>query len=123
MDGRFGRIQPTIELIGDNFLYPDAGILAGVCPMLKYSLDLNTELSLHVAAGAGPSYLSLDTFEQGPAGFNFIDQIGAGLEYDFGSLELDLDYRFAHISHANLRHANNNGIDMHSILLGIRIPF
>lgn len=123
LNGRFGRIQPTLELIGDTFIYPESGNLIGLCPLIKYTFDLNERLSFHVLAGAGPTYLSLDTFEQGQAGFNFIDQIGTGLEFDIGEFELDIDYRFSHISHANLRKGNNNGIDTHAVLLGIRFPF
>lgn len=117
---QFGRLSPKIELVADTYVAPDLGYLLGVTPLLKYSYPFTFNFSAFLEAGAGPVYLSLETFEQGDPGFNFIDQIGGGVEYNLGGLQFTLGYRFSHVSHAGLRNNRNRGIDTHAVLLGIR---
>lgn len=119
----FGSLNPKLEVISDQIISPEQGYLVGICPMLQYKYRFDFGLEAFLEAGAGPTYLSLKTFEQGGPGFNFIDQIGGGIRYEMGPVEADVSYRFSHLSHAGLRDTQNRGIDSHTILLGLRIPF
>lgn len=66
--------------------------------------------------------MSLETREQ-ETQFNFIDQAGAGLVFSLkASLDLELGYRFWHISNAGIRHPNS-GINGHAVHVGTTVRF
>jgi lipid A 3-O-deacylase len=123
---KYGRLNIGIEAFGNSTIEPELGLLVGVAAMIKYSYDVNDILSLYLEGGAGPNYLSLGTYEQSKSGFNFYDQIGAGIELRPGPRSphsLILGYRFGHISHAGLRSSRNRGIETDTIIFGFSTKF
>lgn len=117
------RILVGPELVTDIVRKPGSGYLAGVSSIAKFSYRLE-DFTFFGECGAGPTYLSVQTHEQGHPGFNFIDQLGGGVEYQFAKhLSLGAKYRYSHISHAGLRDAPNHGIDSHSGFLSFKFDF
>lgn len=99
---------------------PESGVIAGISPMLHYSYPFHL-FSPYVEAGAGPAYISFDTYEQEVAGFSFFDQVGAGLRLRSNYFALTFGYRFGHLSHGGLLRSRNRGIETHTFILGIII--
>jgi hypothetical protein len=72
--------------------------------------------------GSGPMFMSLHTHEQGSQ-FNFNDFAGLGLHYFFKkSVALTLEYRFRHVSNANLTE-RNKGLEGEFGLCGMSFLF
>ena len=64
-------------------------------------------------------FLSIKSVEQGDAGFNFLDQLGAGLQYKVSERTAIFGgYRFRHISHAGLADRPNGGINSNALVAG-----
>jgi len=117
------RILVGPELVTDIICKPSPGYLAGVSSIVKFSYRLE-DFTFFSECGAGPTYLSVQTHEQGNPGFNFIDQLGGGVEYRFTErLSLGVKYRYSHVSHAGLRDAPNHGIDAHSGFVSFKFDF
>jgi len=96
------------------------GIEAGCGFGIRYLHEVARPVDLFFEASAAPMFYSIDTAEQGKAGFNFLDQIGAGLQYRFASDKAIFGgYRWRHISHAGIADRSNDGINSNAIVVGI----
>jgi hypothetical protein len=113
-----GKLQTSFEVYGNSILEPETGILTGATGFIRYVYPLYDRWHIFIEGGAGPSYLSIDTREQGQAGFNFNDQIGFGVKYHLVDQTIFIAYRFSHLSHAGLRDTSNSGIEMHTFVFG-----
>ena len=122
IDKNLGTLTLNLEAYHHRFIAPETGSLIGAAPMLRYSYPLG-DFSPYLEGGAGPGYLTIRTKEQGPPGFNFLDQGGFGIDYHIDDLTFTLGYRCSHISHARLRNGPNGGIDEHIIRFGLSIDF
>lgn len=111
------------ELITDLIVKPKSGYFVGLAPIAKITYTWDP-FRVFVEAGAGPSYLTIRTKEQGGPGFNFVDQVGVGMECNIlDRLSLVGKYRYSHTSHAGVRDSSNNGIDAHSGQFGLKLDF
>lgn len=120
----YGELHLSAEFFSHNFIRPVYGVAVGVGAVLKYTYSPVEYWFLYIEGGAGPMYLSFDTYEQRSAGFNFLDQVGSGVEYFLMSdFSIKFGYRFSHISHARLRNNHNLGIDAHSMIFGISFHY
>jgi hypothetical protein len=107
-----GKLSFVLEPFYNPILEPKCSQELGLEVMLQYAYPIIKKVSPYIEAGAGPMYLGLSTAAQGAAGFNFLDQLGAGLKIEFTPRNiLTLGYRYRHISHAKLRGKPNKGID------------
>jgi hypothetical protein len=123
---KYGDLQVNAEVVVDTITSPSLGVLAGLVPMVRYNYPslYRSNTTFFIRGGAGPGYFDTMTHEQGNPGFNFIDQIGAGIEHRLNDFSrLSLSYNFTHISHAGIRPTTNRGIEYHSIMAGIVIEF
>lgn len=117
-----GNLQLAVEPYVAAITTPEAGVEAGVAFFIKYAYPLHSKISPYIEVGAGPMYFGIDTFEQEKAGFNFVDQGGAGFQYFFDTdKSFNLGYRFRHISHAEFTDNENAGINSHAIIAGISL--
>jgi len=113
----------TLQLICEPFVNgfsgPEDGVEVGCSIGIRYLHEVSGPVDLFLEAGAAPMYYSVHTVEQGKAGFNFLDQIGAGLQYRFGAKKaLFGGYRWRHISHAGLADRSNSGINTNALIIG-----
>ncbi len=107
-----GKLSLVLEPFYNPIIEPSSSEEVGLEVMLQYAYPIIKKVSPYIEAGAGPMYLGLRTNAQGAPGFNFLDQLGAGLKIEFTSRNvLTLGYRYRHISHAKLRGKPNKGID------------
>jgi hypothetical protein len=114
----YGTLQLAFQPFWNAIIEPDTGIETGLSVKLFYSYPVYDCWELYLEAGAGPGYLSIETEEQGDAGFNFFDEGGLGIKYFYTSCcSANLGYRIRHVSHAGLRSGSNDGIDSHAIML------
>lgn len=119
IDSRNYSLQFICEPFVNAFYEPEDGIEAGCSFGLRYLHEVSYSIDLFLEASVGPMYYSIDTIEQGKAGFNFLDQIGAGLQYQFTAKKaLFGGYRWRHISHAGLADRSNEGINSNAFIIG-----
>ncbi|MEE9903972.1 MAG: acyloxyacyl hydrolase [Chlorobium sp.] len=112
-------LQLTLEPFVNIVSGPDDGVEAGCGFGVRYLHEVASPVDLFVEASVAPMYYSIDTREQGAAGFNFLDQFGAGLQYRFApGKALFAGYRFRHISHAGLADRSNDGLNSNAIVAG-----
>jgi len=117
-----GILEFQIEPFLNPVFSPDAEIEAGVSFLIKYAFPLNEKLMPYLKFGAGPSFMSLDTREQGTK-FNFVDSAAAGFSWFLKEdLTLDVEYRFRHLSNCSVDEPNG-GINTQSILMGLSFRF
>ncbi|MEI8186393.1 MAG: acyloxyacyl hydrolase [Chlorobiaceae bacterium] len=108
-------LEPFVNAIAGDKRGVEAGLSIGVryFQAIAKSFDLFTEISV------APMFLGIDTVEQGVAGFNFLDQIGLGLQYKLSDCSaFFVGYRFRHLSNANISHPNL-GINSDAPVCGI----
>jgi len=112
-------LQLTLEPFVNIVSGPDNGVEAGCGFGVRYLHEVASPVDLFVEASVAPMYYSIDTKEQGAAGFNFLDQFGAGLQYRFApGKAFFAGYRFRHISHASLSDRSNDGLNSNAIVAG-----
>lgn len=112
--------EPFVDLLTEY----KTGVTVGAGLTAKYVHPLTEDLSAYVEIASGPSYLSVETIEQGEDGFNFLNQGGAGLRYAISAeRSIDLGYRFRHLSHADIRGKPNGGIDTQAVIVGYTFHF
>ncbi|TNJ36256.1 acyloxyacyl hydrolase [Prosthecochloris vibrioformis] len=114
------RIQLTVEPFVHTIVEPEHGVETGCAFGVRYSEPVAGPLCVYAEGSVAPMYLSIDTVEQGGAGFNFLLQAGGGLEVELSSvMGLFTGYRFRHISHAHLVDRPNAAIDSHAVVAGV----
>lgn len=110
------NIEPFVNYVNG----PHRGFELGSAFMFMYSKGISDSVKIYIEGGVAPMYLTIETIEQDQEGFNFLDQGGAGLQFCLSSsCALTVGYRFRHISHADLRHASNDGINTHAGIIGL----
>ncbi|NTW82242.1 MAG: acyloxyacyl hydrolase [Chlorobiaceae bacterium] len=108
-------LEPFYNVI-DN---PVNGYETGCSIGLRFRHELSGPVDYYIEGSVGPMYLSVDTFEQGGKGFNFLDQIGVGIQCQLSENHaFYTGYRFRHISHAGLVDRPNIGINSNAIVAG-----
>jgi hypothetical protein len=80
LEGGRGTLQFALEPFANAVVGPEGGMETGLDVFVRYLHPLTPSVQLVSEIGAGPMYFSLDTREQGDAGFNFLDQFGLGLQ-------------------------------------------
>ncbi|MEI7789515.1 MAG: acyloxyacyl hydrolase [Chlorobiaceae bacterium] len=115
--------QSTLQLVFEPFLNsmtaPKTGVETGCSIGLRYLHPLSVSVALFTEASFAPMFLSIKSVEQGAAGFNFLDQLGAGLQYKVSERTAIFGgYRFRHISHAGLVNRPNGGINSNALVAG-----
>ncbi len=119
VESRKQALQFVCEPLVSGVSGPEDGVEIGCGFGIRYLYELDRSVGFILEASVAPIYYSIDTIEQGRAGFNFLDQIGAGFQY-----RLTLDkaifggYRWRHISHADLTHRPNSGINSNAVIIG-----
>lgn len=110
-----GELQITVEPFVNPVIEPSGGAEVGFTLFVYYDYPICDRLEWYAEVGSGPSYLSINTIEQGHDGFNFLNQLGSGVKWLYNEKHsIGLGYRYRHMSHGALRNSNNNGIDTHS---------
>lgn len=119
LKSRRNALQLTLEPFVNVVSGPEDGMEAGCGFGVRYLHEVASPVDLFIEASAAPMYYSIDTKEQGKAGFNFLDQIGAGLQYRFApGKAFFAGYRWRHISHAGLADRSNDGINSNALVAG-----
>ncbi|MCF8384033.1 MAG: acyloxyacyl hydrolase [Chlorobium sp.] len=112
-------LQLTIEPFVNAVSGSEDGVEAGCALGVRYLHEVSRPLALYLEASVAPMYYSIDSVEQGKAGFNFLDQFGAGLQYRIApAMALFGGYRFRHLSHAGFADRSNDGINTNALVLG-----
>ncbi len=116
---RTSTLQFTLEPFVNAFSGSEEGVEAGCGLGIRYLQEVVLPVDLFLEISAAPMYYSIDTLEQGASGFNFLDQIGAGLQYRLAPGKAVFGgYRFRHISHAHVVDRSNDGINSSALVLG-----
>jgi lipid A 3-O-deacylase len=124
IDGHQSTLQFALEPFVNSVSKPEAGIETGLGIGLRYLVELSGPVDLFTEASFAPMYLSIKSTEQGDAGFNFLLQAGAGLQYKVSSrTALFAGYRFRHISHGGLSDRPNEGINSNAIVAGLSLLY
>lgn len=114
-----GKVQFILEPFYNTIESPVSGYEAGCSIGLRYLRELSASAGFYLEGSVAPMYLSIDTVEQGASGFNFLDQIGTGLQFKLsGNNAVYAGYRFRHISHAGLVDRPNTGINSNALVIG-----
>jgi lipid A 3-O-deacylase len=116
--------QSTLQIALEpfvNFLSrPASGVETGCSIGLRYLHELSNPLNIFMEGSVAPMFLSINSAEQGKAGFNFLNQIGVGLQYKVtGGTALFTAYRFRHLSNGGLVGGPNMGINSNAIVAGV----
>ena len=119
MDGCQSKLQFVLEPFINSIAEPETGVETGCSIGLRYLHPLSASVDLFTEASFAPMFLSIKSAEQGAAGFNFLDQLGAGLQCKVSkSTAIFAGYRFRHISHAGLADRSNAGINSNAFVAG-----
>lgn len=114
-----GKLYFVLEPFYNPIIAPKNSQEVGFDVFFQYAFPIiKDRIFPYVEIGAGPMYLGLRTVAQGSPGFNFLDQVGAGVKfYITDQYSLNLGYRYRHISHAGIRGKPNKGIDTNAGIL------
>ncbi|NTU50551.1 MAG: acyloxyacyl hydrolase [Desulfobulbaceae bacterium] len=124
ISGGRSTLQFALEPFVNPVVEPEIGLEAGLGIGLRYFHELSGPVSLFFEASVAPMFLSIDTAEQGKAGFNFLDQMGAGIQCRLSDRAAVFGgYRRRHISHAGLADRSNNGINSNAIVAGFSLLY
>jgi len=111
-------VEPQINPVFN----PETDLEIGVGVGLKYMHPVTEKISAYIFGSTGPHYITVKTKEQ-TNGFIFSDTIGAGISFFLTEKSsLNLEYRFRHISNADLVKPNG-GIDTHFGMIGYSVYF
>jgi lipid A 3-O-deacylase len=114
-----GKVQFILEPFYNTIDSPLSGYETGCSIGLRYLHELAGPAGIYFEGSVAPMYLSIDTSEQGAGGFNFLDQLGTGLQFRLSdNSAVYAGYRFRHISHAGLVDRSNAGINSNAFIVG-----
>lgn len=118
-----GTLQLAFEPFINSVIAPEKGVETGLDFFIRYLHPLFPSVKLVSEIGSGPMYLSINTVEQGKAGFNFMNQIGLGLQKALtDNTALTVGYRFRHISDAGIR-SPNSGLNSNAIVVSFSMLY
>ena len=104
-------------LLGKKLRDMEFGMNTGIA----FSYRLGDNYHAYAAIGVGPHFITVKTASQS-RGFIFSDNFILGLKRNFfmqdKSYDLNIQYRFRHISNANIMQPNK-GIDNHFLIFGL----
>ena len=124
IEGGQSLLQLALEPFVNGIDNPELGVETGCGIGVRYLHDLSAPVDVFVEGSVAPMFLSIDTHEQGKAGFNFLTQIGAGFQYNLtGRTALFAGYRFRHLSHGGLADRSNMGINSIAIVFGVSLLY
>ena len=124
IQGSRSTLQFTLEPFVNAVSGREDGIEAGCSLGVRYLHRVARPLDLFVEASAAPMFYSVETVELGAAGFNFLDQFGAGLRYRFArDKAIFAGYRWRHISNAGLVDRSNDGINTDALVVGLSLLY
>ncbi len=119
MQGCQNTVQFVLEPFINSITDPKAGVETGCSIGLRYLHPLSPSVALFTEASFAPMFLSIKSAEQGDAGFNFLDQLGAGFQCNVSKrTAIFAGYRYRHISHAGLADRPNAGINSNALVVG-----
>lgn len=112
-----GTLQLAFEPFCNPVIEPESGVETGLNVFFRYLHPVAPSVKLVSEIGSGPIYLSVDSREQGDAGFNFLNQFGLGTQLAVsGNSAITIGYRFRHISNAGTSQPNR-GINTNAVVL------
>jgi hypothetical protein len=116
-------LQFAIEPYASYIVNPHANIETGMSFAFKVGiLPQTAKLQPYLKAGAGMSYMSMHSREQGTQ-FNFIEYGGLGVHYFFKkNTALTLEGRFRHLSNSGIDDPNH-GINTYFVNIGLSQNF
>jgi lipid A 3-O-deacylase len=121
MQARKSTVQLAFEPFVNTVTKPSHGVEAGLDLFVRYLYPVSPGVKLVAEVGSGPMYLSIDTEEQGRAGFNFLNQFGLGTRVAVSKeCAFTLGYRFRHLSNGGTA-SPNFGINSNAIVLSCSI--
>ncbi len=124
LSGYRSGLQLALEPFYNTIHGTEKGFETGCGFGVRYFHKLTGSTNLFLEASVAPMYLGIDSREQGRAGFNFLDQIGVGVQRTLsGPYALFSGYRLRHISHAGLVDRPNSGINSGAFIAGISYSF
>lgn len=121
LDSVAHTIQIAFEPFIDRVFQPSVAGSAGWDLFLRYRHQLTSRLDAYVEVGGGPVYWGLATYEQGRAGWNFLDQIGGGYRLAITPRHgVFAGYRWVHVSRAGLdtKSRADKGINANGLVVG-----
>ncbi|NTU52556.1 MAG: acyloxyacyl hydrolase [Chlorobiaceae bacterium] len=112
-----GRLQLAFEPFCNPVTKPESGVESGLNVFFRYLHPLSASMKLVSEIGSGPMYLSIDSEEQGKAGFNFLNQFGLGAQLAVtGKSAITIGYRFRHLSNGGTSQPNR-GINTNTAVI------
>jgi lipid A 3-O-deacylase len=113
-----GNLEGRLELWGGGQHDPEGAYLVGFTPSLRYNVATGSRWMPFVDAGAGVSLTDIGLPDLCTT-FEFNVQGGGGCSYFLrDDLALTLQYRFLHISNANIDKPNV-GVNAHVVYIGL----
>lgn len=119
-----GNFEALAGVFGGGLFEGKGSYVSGVTLWLRYNFVFqeNTRLVPYLEAGAGLSMADVDHYLLGET-FNFNLDLSAGARYLLSDhWSVNLEYRYQHISNANLS-SSNIGINAQGVALGISYLF
>jgi len=116
-------LQLALEPFCNPVSKPESGIETGLNVFFRYLHPIAPSVKLVSEIGSGPMYLSIDSVEQGKAGFNFLNQFGLGAQFAVsGNSAITVGYRFRHLSNAGTSQPNR-GINSNAVVLSCSLLY
>jgi len=113
-----GSLEGRLELLGGGQYHPESTYLFGFTPVLRYNVATGNRWMPFVDVGAGVSLTDIGLPDLCTT-FEFNVQGGAGCSYFLkDNLALTLQYRFVHISNADID-SPNVGVNINVIYIGL----
>jgi opacity protein-like surface antigen len=123
MEDSKGKLQLALEPFCNPVTEPESGVETGLNVFIRYLHPIAPSVQLVSEIGSGPMYLSIDSLEQGNAGFNFLNQFGLGAQVAVSdNSAITLGYRFRHLSNAGTSEPNR-GINSNAVVLSYSLLY
>ncbi|RXK87741.1 acyloxyacyl hydrolase [Chlorobaculum sp. 24CR] len=118
-----GTLQLALEPFCNPVTEPDSGVETGLDVFIRYLHPVAPSVKLVGEIGSGPMYLSIDSREQGEAGFNFLNQFGLGAQVAVSNNSaITVGYRFRHLSNAGASEPNR-GINSNAVVVSYSLLY
>ena len=123
MNDSKGTLQLALEPFCNPVTEPDSGVETGLNVFFRYLHPVAPSVKLVGEIGSGPMYLSINSKEQGDAGFNFLNQFGLGAQVAVSdNSAITVGYRFRHLSNAGTSEPNR-GINSNAVVLSYSLLY
>ncbi|AAM73484.1 MAG TPA: acyloxyacyl hydrolase [Chlorobaculum sp.] len=116
-------LQLALEPFCNPVTEPDSGVETGLNVFIRYLQPVAPSVKLVGEIGSGPMYLSINSAEQGKAGFNFLNQFGLGAQVAVSPKSaITVGYRFRHLSNAGTSEPNR-GINSNAVVVSYSLLY